>query len=448
MRLDAPSAAQITGGFATPTLIVAVGRCAVIYKDSKLQNVPMAPATPTNRQIDKRPTPLQQILEPSLARFVLDPVKGVDSLLRLRRKDAIVGVLAHSEFTSALRNLALKAPQSPAAAVSLARIALRPAFSAAVVPTIVANGEWPDPSKFTAAHRRLAADALERARPAWALPWIGKALLSALAFPDLRRFFMLRLYLAAGGLQGVVLTLTNLLSSHEPKPRGRFDHSTLLEELHNCVRPGVAVPANVFVDFVRAIRPDRRSKGGALLKRQLADLLRIAAAVDRGLLLEQPYLELAASLDADVATALQADADRLSQLSRPLPPATPSHSDLIREAAWSEADEALGRALQDTGRLLRSFERLESVVVGEAADRTRRTKGASDLVLQWVRQAARQRNVQALGNVGDRVPYDPAFHDLDAEASMGDPVRIVKPPIVRGTGAQQVVLLRGEVDLD
>ena len=132
----------------------------------------------------------------------------------------------------------------------------------------------------------------------------------------------------------------------------------------------------------------------------------------------------------------------------PLPP-IPPQAELIREAAWSEADEALGRALQDTGRLLRSFERLEFVVDGEAANHTRRAKGASDLVLQWVRQAARQRTITPLGSVGDKVPYDPVFHDLgDGDAAPGEVVRLVKPPIVRGTDDQRVVLIRGEVELD
>ena len=172
---------------------------------------------------------------------------------------------------------------------------------------------------------------------------------------------------------------------------------------------------------------------------------------DRTLLLEEPFLSLAATLDPEVATTLRADADRLFSAIVTEPPPLPQRpqADLIREAAWSEADEALGRALQDTGRLLRSFERLESVVDGEAANHTRRAKGASDLVLQWVRQAARQRTITPLGSVGDKVPFDPVFHDLgDADAAPGDVVRLVKPPIVRGPDDRQVVLIRGEVELD
>jgi hypothetical protein len=67
--------------------------------------------------------------------------------------------------------------------------------------------------------------------------------------------------------------------------------------------------------------------------------------------------------------------------------------------------------------------------------------------MQWVRQAARQRNLKALSEAGERVSFDPVYHVLE-EASLGDLVRVVKPPIVRGSGSQQVVVVRGEVELD
>ena len=422
--------------------------------ECKLQEkVSMAQATSPNRPKGQKPLPTRQTLEPSLAKFVRDPVKGADTLLRLRRKDAIASVLAHPEFTSALRSLALSAMQSAPAAVGLSRLALNPAFSAEATTAITAHGDWPDPTKFAAPHRRVVADALERARPPWALSWIVKALLSALPYADLRRFFMSRLFLAAGTLQGAVFALVSSLSTLEPKAKRPSNLSALVEELRNCASPAnpVSAGSNAFVALFEVITPNRSSKGEGQIKRQLGDLLQLAAAADRALLLEEPFLALAATLDPGLATTLRAEAERLfPQIVTeppPLPPIPPP-ADLIREAAWSEADEALGRALQDTGRLLRSFERLESVVDGEAANHTRRAKGASDLVLQWVRQAARQRTITPLGSVGDKVPYDPVFHDLDADAAPGEVVRLVKPPIVRGTDDQRVVLIRGEVELD
>jgi hypothetical protein len=115
---------------------------------------------------------------------------------------------------------------------------------------------------------------------------------------------------------------------------------------------------------------------------------------------------------------------------------------------WSEADEALGRALQDMDFLDRSFAKLESGAEGEFADRARRAKDASDLVLQWVRQAARYRSVAALNKVGDHVPFDPAKHDLDGDARIGSLVRVVRPAVVRGCEPQQVVLVRGEAEVE
>jgi hypothetical protein len=412
----------------------------------------MSHVTSVNRPKDKRPSPRREVLEPCLAKFILDPVKGVDALIRLRRKYAIASVRAHPEFATALKSLALNARSSAAAAVGLSRLALNPAFSTEATAAIAADGDWPDPSKFAAPHRRLAAEALERARPSWALPWIGKALLLALPFADLRRFFASRLFLAAGGLHGTVFALANSLSALEPKAKRSSNLSALVEELLNCASPARPATAgvNAFVAFVEAIKPERYAKDHTQLKRKLGDVLLLAAAADRALVLEEPFLSLAATLDPEVATVLRADAGRLFSAIVTEPPPLPPRpqADLIREAAWSEADDALGRALQDTGRLLRSFERLESVVDGEAANQTRRAKGASDLVLQWVRQAARQRTITPLGSVGDKVPFDPVFHDLDADAAPGDVVRLVKPPIVRGPDDQRVVLIRGEVELD
>ena len=121
------------------------------------------------------------------------------------------------------------------------------------------------------------------------------------------------------------------------------------------------------------------------------------------------------------------------------------HQHLIKEANWAEADAAIGRALQDIGILTRSFDKLEAVADGDAAVRAKAAKGASNLILQWVRQAARYRDIEIQCEAGQRAEFDPVFHDSD-EAMPGEPVRIVKPPIVRSGGTRQVVLLRGDVE--
>lgn len=110
---------------------------------------------------------------------------------------------------------------------------------------------------------------------------------------------------------------------------------------------------------------------------------------------------------------------------------------LMEEAAFAEADESIARAIRDMPVLYRHLDR----VADEKAT------GAANLVMQWVRQAARYRHIRPLGKNGDSVKFDPVYHedfdeigfDLDQE------VRIVKPPIVRGEGDVHVVLLKGDV---
>lgn len=120
----------------------------------------------------------------------------------------------------------------------------------------------------------------------------------------------------------------------------------------------------------------------------------------------------------------------------------------IAEAAWSDADEALGRALQDMNLVDRALDRLESAIQSEVANQTRRLRDASDLVLQSIRQAARLRRVGLLNKAGDHVPYDPVVHDVDDKVGTGVLVRIVRPAVVRGSDAQHVVLLKAEAELD
>jgi hypothetical protein len=110
---------------------------------------------------------------------------------------------------------------------------------------------------------------------------------------------------------------------------------------------------------------------------------------------------------------------------------------LMEEAAFAEADESIARALRDMPVLYRHLDR----VADEKAT------GAANLVMQWVKQAARHRHIRALGDKGDTVKFDPIyFEDFDEVGfEIGNEVRIVKPPIVRGEGDRHVVLLRGEV---
>jgi len=326
----------------------------------------------------------------NLEQFKDTPVKGAAPILRLRSRDKIAPVLASPDFAAGVKKLALDAAAEPKAAVALSKLAVRPEFSSAVAEPVKTAGRWPEPSKFkNADDRQCAADALARLRPSWALPWLAQALVGTQArYTRLRHFFASRLILAAGGL------------------------------------------------------------------------MEAAEALGKDLLLDEKIVGLVTTSDADAGAKLRADAAKLKleeavsspgSVSEPPPRQVVVPLDqaaIMREAAWSDADEALGRALRDLGFMARSFEQLESAVDGDAAERVRRAKGASEIVLKWVRQAARQRSIKPLNSVGERVQFDPVYHDLDDDASPGDCVRVVTPSIVRGDGEQQIVLLRGEVELD
>ena len=69
-------------------------------------------------------------------------------------------------------------------------------------------------------------------------------------------------------------------------------------------------------------------------------------------------------------------------------------------------------------------------------------------MLQWVRQAARERSIMALNQSGEHVAFDSLLHWTDDEAVAGDRVRVIKPTIARGTGPNRVILIRGEVELE
>jgi hypothetical protein len=381
---------------------------------------------------------------PNLNDFKDNPVKGAGSLLRLKRRDKVDAVLADADFTTGLTKLAADAMTASKAAVALSQFALRAEFSGAAATAMAAAGTWPEPQKFTAEHRRKAADALERLRPSWSLPWLANAMaLAGDRFPDLRRFFASRLILVSGGLIGAVHALAKAQGGLKTK-----GHLSLIRELRDCARPAPGgETSSTFVEVTMNMMSSMSPKD-AELKRELAQLLCDAASADRGLPLDEKFVGLVTSLDSDSGAKLREEAKLAVTEPRRDPGAKPDQETLIREAAWSDADVALGRALRDMGALDRSFERLESVADGEAADRARRAKNASNFVLQWVQQAAHKRSIKVLNSAGERVQFDPVYHDLGDDAAPGDYVRVVKPSIVRGDGAQQIVLLRAEVELE
>jgi hypothetical protein len=187
----------------------------------------------------------------------------------------------------------------------------------AVTEPVKAAARWPEPSKFKSADdRQRVADALARLRPSWALPWLAQALVGTQArYTKLRHFFASRLILAAGGLMEAAEALGKDL---------------LLDEK--------------IIDLVTTSDAD----AGAKLRADAAKL-KLGRVVSSGFVSEPPPHQVVAPLD---------------------------HAAVMREAAWSDADEALGHALRDMGFMARSFEQLESAVDAEAAERVRRATRA------------------------------------------------------------------------
>ncbi len=209
---------------------------------------------------ERKPADGTKAREPSdLEEFKKEPLKRAQAILRLRSKEKIGPVL----------------------------FALRPEFSTAAAAAVATAGGWTEPSKFGAEDRRLAADALERLRPSWGLPWLVKALVAASerdSHAALRRFFASRLILASGGLPGAVDAVAGAQSGL--KPKGQL---SLIRELRDCARPapGDAKPFT-FIAFAQNVSAVS-GHDGAQLKQEVAQLLCDAASADRGLLLDEKF---------------------------------------------------------------------------------------------------------------------------------------------------------------
>jgi hypothetical protein len=118
----------------------------------------------------------------------------------------------------------------------------------------------------------------------------------------------------------------------------------------------------------------------------------------------------------------------------------------VQEAAWSEADEALGQALQDIPILTKAVEALQQASTKELNGLIKRTSGAAKLVLQSVKHAGRKRELSPATETGSETTFDPVMHRSDDDPRPGDRVRVRKPPIVRGPANARVVVLLGEVE--
>jgi hypothetical protein len=114
----------------------------------------------------------------------------------------------------------------------------------------------------------------------------------------------------------------------------------------------------------------------------------------------------------------------------------------IATAAWSEADEALGEALQQIPRVQRAIDELESIAAH--VERARQTRLAINLIFQAVRHASRRRELWLGSEPGAEAAFDPIQYYSDDHLSYGEQVRVVKPPVFRGQGKASVVVRVGE----
>jgi hypothetical protein len=116
----------------------------------------------------------------------------------------------------------------------------------------------------------------------------------------------------------------------------------------------------------------------------------------------------------------------------------------IATAAWTEADEALGEALQAIPRVQRAIERLEAASGGAHAEQAQQARLAANLVFQAVRHAARKRELWLGSEPGAEAAFDPLQYYSDDRITYGEQVRVVKPPVIRGQGTASVVVRVGE----
>ena len=92
----------------------------------------------------------------------------------------------------------------------------------------------------------------------------------------------------------------------------------------------------------------------------------------------------------------------------------------IQDAAWSEADEALGQALQDMPVLMKAIDALQQGAPKELNGLIKRTTGAAKLVMQSVRHAGRKRELAPATDAGSETSFDPVMHRSDEAPRPGD----------------------------
>src|SRR5262249_45928396 len=114
--------------------------------------------------------------------------------------------------------------------------------------------------------------------------------------------------------------------------------------------------------------------------------------------------------------------------------------EVVADAAWRQADDALARALQNIAALKHA--------VDEAREVDPRIRGYAGVVAQAVRSAAAKRELELDGTIGSIAQFDPLTHQGD-DPSIGSAalVRIMKPAVAQGRDTWRRVIKKAEVAL-
>lgn len=119
------------------------------------------------------------------------------------------------------------------------------------------------------------------------------------------------------------------------------------------------------------------------------------------------------------------------------------YHDDVADAAWSSADEALARSLQDLPSFERALRRHRDGASTDVTKALEQVRLAAGLVFQHLELAASQRGLKVKYERAQRVDFDPVEFDSDVAPSPGEKVEVLKSPIVKKVGENALVVIRG-----
>ena len=110
----------------------------------------------------------------------------------------------------------------------------------------------------------------------------------------------------------------------------------------------------------------------------------------------------------------------------------------IAEAAWSQADDALARALQNAAALTHALDQTGAV--------DRMVRGYAEILAQSVDSTAAKRELELEGVIGETANYDPgAHHAYDFGLGSESVVRITIPAVAQGRKTWRKIIRKAEI---